>query len=141
MYLEQRLETQCKNMKIPILTPAPATDLEPLSEYLSQSHVILDAIFGFSFQPPVRAPFNEVLPLLSKSKLPIVSVDIPSGWNVEKGDDLGVGLHPDVLVSLTAPKLGVRGFKGRHFLGGRFVPKYVQSVFFFLLSCSSLNGI
>ena len=33
-----------------------------------------------------------------------------------------VGLEPDVLISLTAPKEGVRLFKGRHFLGGRFVP-------------------
>lgn len=110
-------------MKIPILSPSPPTNLESLNKNLSQSDVILDAIFGFSFQPPVRAPFDAVLPLLSKSKLPIVSVDIPSGWNVEKGDDLAVGLHPDVLVSLTAPKLGVQSFKGRHFLGGRFVPK------------------
>jgi len=83
----------------------------------------LDAIFGFSFRGPVRAPFDEVLPLISSSKKPIVSVDIPSGWDVEKGNDDGVGIVPDVLVSLTAPKEGVRFFRGRHFLGGRFVPK------------------
>ena len=82
----------------------------------------MDAIFGFSFSGPIRAPFDEALSLLIKSKLPIVSVDIPSGWDVEKGDDQNTGFVPDVLVSLTAPKEGVRGFKGRHFLGGRFVP-------------------
>jgi NAD(P)H-hydrate epimerase len=112
-------------MSIPILTPSPATDLSPLNQALSQSDVILDAIFGFSFQPPVRPPFDSVLPLLTQSKLPIVSVDIPSGWSVENGDEYGVGLQPDVLVSLTAPKLGVKAFKGRHFLGGRFIPKCV----------------
>ena len=32
------------------------------------------------------------------------------------------GLKPHVLVSLTAPKLGSRGFAGPHYLGGRFVP-------------------
>lgn len=125
--MKQRLETQCRNMSIPILSPSPPTDLSPLKQSLSQSDVILDAIFGFSFQPPIRAPFDDVLPLLTQSKLPIVSVDIPSGWNVEKGDEYGVGLQPDVLVSLTAPKLGVKEFKGRHFLGGRFVPKCVAS--------------
>ena len=93
---------------------------------MSTSDVILDAIFGFSFSPPVRAPFDAVLPLLARSKLAMVSVDIPSGWDVEKGNAEGVGLEPDVLVSLTAPKEGARGFKGRHFLGGRFVPKYVH---------------
>lgn len=61
--------------------------------------------------------------MLNASRLPIVSVDIPSGWNVESGNDLGVGLLPQVLISLTAPKEGVKDFTGRHFLGGRFVPR------------------
>ena len=104
--------------------------------------MILDAIFGFSFKPPVRAPFDEVLPLLTRSGLPIVSADIPSGWDVEGGrpsdplpgpDGSGgkkVGaLDPDVLVSLTAPKVGVREYRGRHFLGGRFVPKSLDEKF------------
>jgi NAD(P)H-hydrate epimerase len=63
-----------------------------------------------------------------------VSVDIPSGWDVEKGkpeslessadgeDKVVKPLEPNVLLSLTAPKEGVRQFKGKHFLGGRFVP-------------------
>lgn len=108
-------------MKIKSLPP-DAT-LDSLRSTLSSSDVILDAIFGFSFKGPVRAPFDEALPLISSSKKPIVSVDIPSGWDVEKGNDDGVGIVPDVLVSLTAPKEGVRFFRGRHFLGGRFVPK------------------
>lgn len=126
-------------MEIPILTPSPPTDLEPLKKVLPQSDVILDAIFGFSFQPPVRSPFDAVLPLLTQSKLPIVSVDIPSGWNVEKGNNLGIGLEPDVLISLTAPKLGVKGFKGRHFLGGRFVTKCVLPSFPSVSSPSLIN--
>jgi len=116
-------------MSIPILTPSLPTDVSPLRQALLESDVILDAVFGFSFQPPVRAPFDSVLALLTQSKLPIVSVDIPSGWDVEKGNELGTGLQPDVLVSLTAPKLGVRSFKGRHFLGGRFIPKFVGPYF------------
>ncbi|PPQ98133.1 hypothetical protein CVT26_003177 [Gymnopilus dilepis] len=120
----QRLQKQCENMEIPIIPPS--NDLEPLQKALRNSDVILDAIFGFSFKPPMRAPFDTVIPLLNQSRLPIVSVDIPSGWDVEKGNDLGVGLQPDVLVSLTAPKEGVKDFTGRHFLGGRFVPKYLE---------------
>lgn len=51
-----------------------------------------------------------------------MSVDIPSGWDVEAGDPTGGGLRPAVLVSLTAPKLAAMGFQGAHYLGGRFVP-------------------
>jgi NAD(P)H-hydrate epimerase len=118
---KKRLQAQCDNMEI--ATIAPSLELDPLRDALAQSDVILDAIFGFSFKPPIRAPFDFVLPLLSSSGLPIVSVDVPSGWDVEAGNAEGVGLNPDVLVSLTAPKEGVRTFTGRHFLGGRFVPK------------------
>lgn len=50
-----------------------------LKSKLGESDVILDAIFGFSFQPPVRSPFDVALKLIAEAKLPIVSVDIPSG--------------------------------------------------------------
>jgi len=34
-----------------------------------------------------------------------------------------------VLISLTAPKEGVKDFRGKHFLGGRFVPKTLEEKF------------
>ncbi|KAF9526947.1 YjeF N-terminal domain-containing protein [Crepidotus variabilis] len=123
----KHLQTQCENMGITIIPPS--NDLGPLVEALSNSDVVLDAIFGFSFLPPIRAPFDGVLPILNDAGVPIVSVDIPSGWNVEKGNDLGVGLKSDVLVSLTAPKEGAKDFIGTHFLGGRFVPKSIAEKF------------
>jgi hydroxyethylthiazole kinase-like uncharacterized protein yjeF len=126
----QRLQKQCENMGISFIPPS--SEIEPLRQAINDSDLILDAVFGFSFQPPVRRPFDAVLPLLNDSRRPIVSVDIPSGWDVEKGNNLGVGLKPDVLVSLTAPKEGVKGFTGRHFLGGRFVPKWVIHVLYLL---------
>ncbi|KAJ7367361.1 YjeF N-terminal domain-like protein [Mycena albidolilacea] len=120
-----RLHTQCKNMSIPTL----GEDEESLRTALKSSDVILDAIFGFSFKGPNRAPFDSALSMISASGLPIVSVDIPSGWDVEAGNDAGFGLSPDVLVSLTAPKEGVRTFRGQHFLGGRFVPRTLEEKF------------
>ncbi|KAH9969854.1 YjeF N-terminal domain-like protein [Russula dissimulans] len=146
----KRLHTQCTNMHIPTLPGAstgdPKVAEDTLATALASSDVVLDAIFGFSFKPPARAPFDAALPLIARSGLPIVSVDVPSGWDVERGE-LGAGagagagaasgpggegppspdvLYPDVLLSLTAPKEGVRGFVGRHFLGGRFVPRSLE---------------
>jgi len=86
----------------------------------------VDAIFGFSFKGEPRAPFNDILAYLKTSGLPLLSVDVPSGWSVDGGDlSQGQGLRPDALVSLTTPKLCAKGFEGRHFLGGRFVPPSV----------------
>jgi NAD(P)H-hydrate epimerase len=86
--------------------------------------VIIDALFGFSFVPPVRPTFEETMKSLSATKTPIASIDVPSGWDVEKGDIHGGDLKPDFLISLTAPKMCATHFQGRfHYLGGRFVPR------------------
>ncbi|WVO14490.1 NAD(P)H-hydrate epimerase [Cryptococcus depauperatus] len=128
--LFQRLVKQCQNLDIPIIK-----DVEGFKQSLTQSDIILDAIFGFSFHPPLRRPFDQVLRAITDTMIPIVSVDIPSGWSVTDGpqplytepDEQGnteaiQTFEPEVLVSLTAPKEGVREYKGRHWLGGRFVP-------------------
>jgi hypothetical protein len=50
------------------------------------------------------------------------------GWDVETGP-LGVeSIQPDMLISLTAPKICAQKFSGKHhFLGGRFVPKALEA--------------
>ncbi|CAK9033674.1 unnamed protein product [Durusdinium trenchii] len=107
------LVTQCEQLKIPVLSELP--DLQGFE-------VALDAVFGFSFKGTPRPPFAEMLKAIQISSLKVMSVDIPSGWDVEKGDTTGDGLQPDALISLTAPKKAAAHFNGRHFLGGRFVP-------------------
>jgi len=91
--------------------------------------LVVDAIFGFSFKGEVRPPFDSILADLAQIKAPIVSVDIPSGWDVDEGEREGKGLQPRMLISLTSPKLAARHFKGAHFLGGRFVPPQIIEKF------------
>lgn len=62
--------------------------------------MILDAIFGFSFQPPIRAPFDTALQLIAASKRPIVSVDVPSGWSIN--------YNRSEIRMLKRPRLGCR---------------------------------
>jgi NAD(P)H-hydrate epimerase len=112
---------QCRNLEIPEVSP------DSFDSALSDTNVVMDAIFGFSFKGDPRAPFDTVIDALKQTDKPIVSIDIPSAWDVEKGDPDGKGFTPNVLVSLTAPKLGVKAFKGRHYLGGRFLPPCVHT--------------
>ncbi|KAI6007808.1 YjeF N-terminal domain-containing protein, partial [Pisolithus marmoratus] len=115
------LHQQCDNMDIAMLP----SDVSALEAALPTTHVILDTIFGFSFQAPVRAPFNAVLNRIQASGKLIVSVDIPSRWDVERGPDVDDGhmvIHLQVLVSLMVLKEGTREFRGRHFLGARSMP-------------------
>jgi hypothetical protein len=60
---------------------------------------------------------------MATSKVPVASIDVPSGWHVEEGDVTSSGLSPEMLISLTVPKHCSRGFRGKyHYVGGRFLP-------------------
>lgn len=66
---------------------------------LKKTDLVMDAIFGFSFQGEPRPPFDVVIDALKKTEKPILSVDIPSAWNVEKGDPEGKYFTPGKTLS------------------------------------------
>ncbi|KAF1953447.1 meiotically up-regulated gene 182 protein [Byssothecium circinans] len=114
--LYQRLRKQLEDLKVPFTNDFPSA--------LRQTDHIVDAIFGFSFSGEVREPFPSVIEALRDTKIPVLAVDAPSSWNIEDGppdNGPGKGFFPEALISLTAPKPLVKWFKGRHFLGGRFL--------------------
>lgn len=98
-------------------------------ELADECDMIVDALFGFSFKPPVRQPFDEAISVLETTKKPVLAVDTPSSWHVEDGpqdEGLGSKYMPEYLISLTAAKPNVGHFRGKkHFIGGRFLSEDV----------------
>ena len=119
--LYSRLVVQAEHSGVPFLQTLPT-----IQELDSNYSLLVDAIFGFSFKPPVRTQFLPLLSALASSSTPLASIDIPSGWEVEGGPPSASDtptLLPDLLISLTAPKLCAKQFRGQHhYLGGRFIP-------------------
>ncbi|KAK2074987.1 hypothetical protein P8C59_009152 [Phyllachora maydis] len=114
--LYQRLVKQLEDLEVPFTDDFPSA--------LHNSDHIVDAIFGFSFSGEVREPFSAVIKAMEETQLPVTAIDAPSSWSIEEGppkSGVGSNFSPAVLVSLTAPKPLVNYFKGRHFIGGRFV--------------------
>lgn len=59
---------------IPFLNSNPT-----LEDINSKYTLVVDALFGFSFKPPVRKEFQEILETMAVMKVPCCSIDIPSG--------------------------------------------------------------
>jgi NAD(P)H-hydrate epimerase len=121
-----RLRTQLEHLKVPFT--------DDFTSAIGKTDYVIDAIFGFSFSGEVREPFPAVIKALAENKKPVLAVDAPSSWNIDYGppsDGPGQGYQPDALISLTAPKPLVKWFKGRHFVGGRFVSKEIAEKYGF----------
>ena len=102
-------------------------NVEFVEEFEEGNDLIVDSIFGYSFSGAIREPFKSIIEQMSVSLSKVCAVDVPSGWDVEKGDIQNTKLNPQMLVSLTAPKLCAQHFKGVHYLGGRFVPDDINA--------------
>ncbi|XP_068021171.1 yjeF N-terminal domain-containing protein 3 isoform X1 [Melanerpes formicivorus] len=117
--------TQCEKMDIPFLSYLP-TEVQLINDAYN---AVVDAVLGAEAEAGEgREPCAAILATLKHVRIPIVSLDVPSGWDVEAGSSGGIS--PDVLVSLSAPKQCARRFLGRqHFVAGRFLPYDMQKKF------------
>jgi NAD(P)H-hydrate epimerase len=68
----QRLVNQNTLMGIEFIDDLP-------SDLSNRFKLIVDGFFGFSFKSPVREPFDNILSKIVQSKVPVASIDIPSG--------------------------------------------------------------
>jgi Uncharacterized conserved protein len=74
----------------------------------------------------LRDPFGSIVSEIESASVPVLSVDAPSSWDIQSGppkEGPGAKFMPAALISLTAPKPCVKFYRGRHFIGGRFLSK------------------
>jgi ADP-dependent NAD(P)H-hydrate dehydratase / NAD(P)H-hydrate epimerase len=67
--------------------------------------VLVDAILGTGFRPPVSELYAEAIASLNASSSPVVAVDIPSGADADvMGEQVGAVARTDAIVTFTAPR-------------------------------------
>jgi NAD(P)H-hydrate repair Nnr-like enzyme with NAD(P)H-hydrate epimerase domain len=54
-------------------------NVELFGKYFNSFDLIVDSIFGFSFEGTPREPFRSIIAALARTQVPLISVDIPSG--------------------------------------------------------------
>ena len=82
------------------------SDALELPALLHGVDVVLDAVVGTGFKPPLRGVAVAVRDALRKLSAPVVAVDLPSGWDADSTEQTVEGaFRADAVVTFTAPKL------------------------------------
>jgi hydroxyethylthiazole kinase-like uncharacterized protein yjeF len=67
--------------------------------------VLIDAILGSGFRPPVSGVYAEAIAKINATSAPAIAVDIPSGADAEvMGEQTGAVARADAIVTFTAPR-------------------------------------
>ena len=93
------------------LAPALAADEAALSSpeiqtLLCSSDLFLDAVVGTGFQPPLRGVAAALRDRVNALSVPVVAVDLPSGWDADaRTFSVEGAFRASAVVTFTAPKL------------------------------------
>ena len=70
-----------------------------------ESDVLVDAILGSGFRPPVHGLYAAAIEKINASTAPVIAVDIPSGADADVwGDQSGAIARAEAIVTFTAPR-------------------------------------
>ena len=82
-----------------------ATLAASAAQAVFQCDVLVDAILGAGFHPPVQGLFAEAITALNQSSAPVVAVDVPSGIDGDSfAASTSLAARADAVVTFTAPK-------------------------------------
>jgi NAD(P)H-hydrate epimerase len=80
--------------------------LAALDRELSSAEWIVDALFGFGLNGPVRSPFDMMIEKINASSAKVFAVDIPSGLDCDTGEVLGTSIKAHHTATMLALKVG-----------------------------------
>ncbi len=92
-----------------LASPAVARSHEELSQSSARAvfecDLLIDAILGTGFKPPVSGLYAEAVARLNASPAVVIAVDIPSGADADiMGEQTGAVVRADAVVTFTAPR-------------------------------------
>lgn len=94
---------------------------ERYSEALTPSgELIIDALLGIGVTGEVKDPIKSMIERINKLDKKVLSLDLPSGLDCDKGCSLGATVRADVTLTFITNKLGWLINQGPEFSGKRF---------------------
>lgn len=111
------------NMKAHIEFISCAEQLDILKKSISDSSLIVDAIFGTGLSREVRDIYKDTILLINSSNSYKISIDIPSGLNSDTGEILGYCVKADKTISFQYYKRGFLKYGVEEYTGHIIIEK------------------
>ncbi|RKY33312.1 MAG: NAD(P)H-hydrate epimerase [Candidatus Omnitrophota bacterium] len=92
-------------------------DWKKVKNIILKYPLIIDALLGIGLSGEVRGLFREIIPMVNSLKVPVLSVDIPSGLDANNGKVLGCCVRADKTVTFVAIKRGMTVANGPKYCG------------------------
>ena len=97
---------------------SPQAELEKLDSILAQRPaLVIDGLFGIGLNRPLDDAWQEFIKRVNRSKLAVLSVDVPSGLNADTGETFGAAIEASVTLTVGAPKIGMLNQVAWSFVG------------------------
>ncbi len=93
------------------------SDINEIGKELHSCNLIVDAIFGTGLSGEIRETVKSLISNINDSNIPVVSVDIPSGLDCDKGTVLGIAVKASKTVTFVASKTGFFKESGKEHAG------------------------
>lgn len=110
---------------------APALQLSILqhmgvsARYFSQSlpphDLLIDALIGYGLEGPPRETANRLISAANASPAPVISLDTPSGLDVDTGEAPGNAIRAMATLTLALPKIGLTLPSAQPYVGALYL--------------------
>jgi NAD(P)H-hydrate epimerase len=106
----------CERMAIPMAFVADGPALAAALR-AEPAHVLVDALFGTGLEGEVRGRYRGIIEAMNEAGLPIVAVDLPSGFDADNGAILGAAVRATATATFAAAKQGFAAAGARALTG------------------------
>ncbi len=79
--------------------------------------LIIDGLFGIGLNRPLDDDWKKFIAAVNQAKIPVLSVDVPSGLNADTGEHFGAAIEAAVTLTVGAPKTGMLAQAAWPFVG------------------------
>lgn len=115
--LNQLQYKKARDLNLPMLSIHDENSFKTSMDALKECTVIIDALLGIGINRAVEGMLKQTIQMTNDFKIPVLSIDIPSGLSTDSGEIFGSVIQATYTVTFGLPKIGFFTAHGQHACG------------------------